>query len=805
MSFKRNIVLISSAGLLQAVAPAVTQAEEAQRLEEVMVTARKREESILAVPVTMTALSEQTLEQFKIDDFYSVAERVPGLTIGTGQGSFGGYVVMRGVGHSLRSATTDTSSSLNIDGMQFSSGLAFSAGMFDVAQVEVLKGPQALFFGKNSPGGVIALRTADPGDEREVVFRAGAEYEAEQYQGQVIVSGPVTDTLGMRLGLSYSERDSYFKNKADQDLLAPNHPGGLTPPKNFDEADELITRFTTLWNPTDRFSARFKLNYTDYENTGDAGHQQGTSCPDGTQGYAGFPFMTGDDCKLDDTFSISLLDPDYFPQGIANNGVPYVDRSQWFTTLELNWEITSDLTLTSLTGYWDLDHESLYNACNCSATPTWGVEHTLDREDWTQELRLTSNYDGRWNFMLGGFYQDAEMTSGFRLPISTAITDFAGLPAGILGIGVDSSIDVESVSLFGQVTFDLTDKIELSAGTRYTDEERTASYYEYANTGGTTINPSTPKISNDNFSPEYAITYRPTGELTLFASYRKGFKSGSYNDLLTDLSGNEEPFGDETVEGFEFGVKSLLLDGRLTANASIYSYEYDDMQLGALRIVEGVFTFPIVNAAKSTIEGVEFDASYLVESVPGLILFVGGNYNDAEFDDFDSATCYTGQTIALGCDQNQDPVTGRFGSQDLSGEPLDKAPEWSGFVGFDYTHQMSSGYTLALGATVNYSDDYWTVVSRPDDSTQQDSYTKTSASISLRSPNDTWELALIGKNLEDEITIGNCSVANIQNGSFFSNGMESGFPEQDSIVLNGESICVPEPGREIWLQFTYRM
>lgn len=199
MSSRIFLLSAVAAGLALQTTPATAQEPEAGQLEEVLVTARKREESILQVPVVATALTHDQLAAFATSSLYAVADRVPGLLFGSGTGSFGAQVSLRGVGTATLNATIDQSVSLNIDGMQMTQGLAYKLGQFDMAQVEVLRGPQALYYGKSSPGGVISIHTANPTDEFEVIASGGYEFEANTTRGELILSGPVSDTLGLRL------------------------------------------------------------------------------------------------------------------------------------------------------------------------------------------------------------------------------------------------------------------------------------------------------------------------------------------------------------------------------------------------------------------------------------------------------------------------------------------------------------------------------------------------------------------------------------------------------------------------------
>lgn len=778
-----------------------------QSIEEVVVTARKRAESIHNVPVVVTALGQEQLEKFAINDIYNLSNRTPGLKIGTGQGTFGAQVSMRGIGTSALSASIDQSVALNIDGLQLSQGLAFNAALFDVAQIEVLKGPQGLFFGKNSPGGVISVRTADPGTEAEVIVRAGHEFDAREKRGELVLSGPVGDTLGLRLATAFTDSKGYFTNTARPSALSGGVPGGLDPKyRTFPHDEELIVRGTALWEPSDALRARLKLTHIDFDRQGEGGHPQLVNCPNGLDSFLGIPIAVGDDCRLDDRSSIADLDPAFFP-GIPNGGVPYLRREQNFATLELDDQLGTDLTLTSVTGFYDVKGDLVINAATSGTVPTIGLEGGMAREDFTQEVRLTSDYQGRFNFMAGAYYQKSEIEDYSILPVNHGFLEY-GFPPRL--IDSTHTIDVEAKSLFGQVMWHATPELEFALGARWTDEARRQK--TFVNAEFTTdvmfipgvnapawVDLDVPRLSSSNLSPEITATWRPNDDITLFGALKKGFKSGSFNTLGATTS--DQSYDDEEIMGGEVGIKTRLLDRRLTFNAAAYYYQYDDMQVGTLENTGTAFRFRTINAASSEIYGVELEADYLSLSIPGLSLRAALNYNHSRFDSFTDAPCYVGQTVELGCDRNPDPGTGLFTAQDLSGRPLLRAPDWTALAGFDYEYPLASGQVLVLGATAHYSSEYEAALAMVR-STRQDAYVKTSASIALRAANNAWELALIGNNLSDRVTSGNCTVANIANGSIFGGTIDGGAESGPAGV--GQSVCWSDRGREVHLQFTLR-
>lgn len=775
--------------------PAVT-------LDAIQVSARKRKESIFEVPVIANVMTQEMLERTKIDDLYAVATRVPSLLLGNGVTSSGVQVSLRGIGTTAINPTMDNSVSLNIDGLSLSQGAAYGLGMFDVAQIEVLKGPQSLFFGKNNTAGVISLRSADPTDEVEVIGRVGYEVEAEEKTGEVIFSGPVSDSLKLRLAARVSDQEGYFRNEA----VAVPGLGGRTPEfRNYAPTKEVLLRGTALFDPNDHFSARLKLNYSDYRMDGGASGFQTAYCPEGTGGVAplNISFLAGEDCKADGVIRRPWFDLTAFPDAGENGGVPFEDSTQMFGTLEMNFGLTNDLTLTSVTGHYTNDFRSLFAGSTSSVAQLMAQTYQFDNKQFSQELRLFSDYQDRpVNFMLGAFYQKGELRNE---------TNIGGNI--LMGLGrnlqhVLNIVDIEAKSVFGQVTWDVTDKLELSGGARWTDETRTHELYNLNTSIGPIgeVSRLDPKINASNVSPEMSLAYKANEDLTLFASYRTGFKSGSFAGINYTPPNRPASFGEEEAKGGEVGVKFRAFDRKFSANLAAYSYKYTDLQVGALELSDVgngsylVFTRTL-NAASADVRGVEFDMSYMPESVSGIVFNAALNYNHARYDSFPNAPCGNGQTISQGCDQLLNPTTGRYSAQDLSGRRLVRAPDWSGFVSFDHEIYLTDGKRINYGAGLNYVSDYATTLVDPP-GFPQDAFIKYDAQVALSGRDNKWEIALIGRNLGDENVVGRCSNDNSQNGGILggqiSGAVNGGPAGQD------EASCYVERGREVWARFSWR-
>jgi iron complex outermembrane recepter protein len=784
---------------------AKAQAQPAQNmLSEIIVTARKRQESILNVPVVEVALPQAQLERLQFQDLRNLNARVPGLQIGESNLSVGTQVSLRGIGTNTLNAGVDQSVSLNLDGLQLTQGLAYGSAMFDVGQVEVLKGPQALFYGKNSPGGVISVRTADPTDAFELIGRYGHEFEARENRGELIFSGPVNDQLRLRLATLWYQSDGFFFNKG----FATPGLGGQTPLSSREPNDKgYVVRGTAIWRPMEVFDARVKINLT-HDRQDEAGKEQFVSCPEGAVAVPGFgiPFLgNGEDCKQDRIVRVIDMDPRYYP-GIPNNGIPYADTTQQFGTVELNWRPSPDVTITSTTGYYDVRNSGLINAqFSTAAGPTFAASNRYSRHDFTQELRLNTEFDGAWNVTAGGFMQDAEVRNRTAIGSNTAI----GLPPLLL----DGShkLQIKSYSAFGQARWEVIPTLEVALGARWTHERRSDEAFNFFGAFVGPVPLANPSISSDNLSPELTLTYTPTDNITVFGSLKKGFKSGSFDITTFVLPDQDNSFGDERVKGGEIGLKSRWFDRRLSLDLAFYDYRYEGLQVGVSRSVEagGIPFVQTLNAGSARVYGVDFDAAYRPEQIEGLELHTYVEWNQARFKSLDGVPCWGGMLVSEGCNQVFDPTLngglGGFTGSSMSGYPLQRAPDWQVSFGLSYERPLPNGMSIVLANENQYSSKYLTVLGASREDFYQKEFFKTDVNLSLRGKDERWELALIGKNLGNELTRDNCSAFNQQNS--FLGGQITGSPTTGSDrgpAGQDEVACFLSRGREVWVRMTYR-
>ncbi len=852
---KTRSLLMASAGMAIAMTGMSTTAFAADD-ETITVTARKQQESILEVPVVMTALGEAQLERAQIVNLTDVAKKVTGLQFGVASVESGNLVSMRGYGTNALDPGVDASVSLNIDGLQITQGMAYQVGFFDMQQIEVLKGPQALFFGKASPAGVISVRTADPGDEVEVIAKTGYEFVAQEWRNELILSGPLSDTLGVRLAGSYTDMGGFFKNNATPNTTLGMALGSLPMPKRFGETESIMLRGTVLFEPSSNFSARLKLNYTRDDQLG-AQAGQVIDCPDGLNSNvfgSNVFFSLNENCKADRNVAIVGMNPAVFTGMDAfRGGRPAVLTRQKFGTLELNYDATPEISLTSVTGYYRMSTWVDFN-CSYSGQAASGCMTTkrLKRTEFTEELRVASDFSGPFNFTLGGFYQDGEITNDLTLAGNTALFQsqaFARLFDGT------HDIDIETISLFGQGRFEVTPELELAAGVRYTDEKRTSTptaidlFGAFPNTAGagsvyTDFATEHPNIRSKTWSPEFTVTYKPTEDLTFFGSWKQAYKSGSYNIVLAAAPGRPDFFGDERIRGFEVGMKGRFANRQLDFNLAGYHYKVSGIQVQVNLPFNGLIpVLTTLNAASAKIYGIDADFTFRPDAIDGLEIFGAINYNHARFTSFPNAPCFASQTFAGGCNLAPAPTndafpsfdfsdpeaagldpalfplndfvptsgtnpnfglrTFRYTNSDLSGSRLPRAPDWSANIGFHYETPATDGVIFGIGGDAQIQSKYIAVLGT-DDGTEnfQKAFAKLNVHFSFKDENNAWEVAFIGNNLTNKMTLSNVNKANYANGVVLP-GMTVGGPALGP-AGRAPTTGTIDRGRELWIRLTFR-
>ncbi|MDB5456645.1 MAG: TonB-dependent receptor [Caulobacter sp.] len=795
--------LLSAPALARAQTPP---AEEAVAgLDGIVVTARRRDEAPISVPVSVTVLGSAQLKALAVDSLQDLRAVTPGISVGEVSGGVGGTVALRGVGTTAGSNPTfEQTVAINVDGVQLSRGGAVRVGQIDMEKIEVLRGPQALFFGKNSPAGVISITTADPTSTFQSEVRGGYEFNAGERQLEATISGPVTDTLGARLVVYGADMDGWRDNIADTAAAANAiRPGSVTgathrgPQQKF-----FFTRGTLKWRPTEGFDARLKLSYADNKGIGynQAGGFQRIYCPNGApqlapqstalNGGAANPALATalsvDNCRADATYANGNINPAFLvgspegftdPEGAGN-------YSQQLYSLEMNYRPNDWLTLTSVTG-WAKNED--FRADTYAVAPSDSVAANdftgnTGYTQFTQEARLATALSGPVNFLVGAFYEDSGLETYTR-------NILAGAPLFL------HTIDGKTRSVFGQAIWDITGTLELAGGLRWSKESK-----DFAVSRNGAPQPVAPGSADfKNTSPEVTLTWRPTHRLTLYGAYKQGFKSGGFAAATNTGAAFTSPLNalylPESAEGFEGGVKALLFEGALRINTAAYDYDYTNLQVNSLDNSSGVPVIRVNNAGAATVKGVESDFTLKLAGAPGLTIRGAANYNDAKYTNF-LATCYIGQTLAEGCNLLLNPTTGRYTGQQLAGRRLVNAPEWTGSLGAAYTGKtFIDGLEWGMNVDGLYKSQY---NPHPElhPGAQQDGVAFLNAGVRVFRDDHRWELALIGRNLTEKYRV---DVA--------SNVPQTGIATRTGSALTGGLADLSgnvNRGREIMLQLTFR-
>jgi outer membrane receptor protein involved in Fe transport len=747
----RNILLGGCAAVSVACgigAPALAQDAEANAYpdeNEIIVTARRRVETAQETPVALTVLNEALLDRYGIKGVAGIQSLTPGLFTGESSGAMGGTISLRGVGSGDSMAFIDQAVSSNVDGVPISSAQILRAAQMDLRQIEVLRGPQALFFGKNSPGGIISMTTADPGDRVEAMARAGYEFKAREKYAELTYSTPLSDTVGLRLAGRYSRMQGYVN------VVSPNVAGTLPMDINrFPKQNETFVRGTLVWKPSDRVSVRLKATLTDTDMVGGSSNFSDiVACP---YGVPQRPSEDASNCRNDGTIILNKMTPAAMalspylgnPNGNRNN-------QQQLLTGQIDYKISDQMTLTAVSGYYGIQERLTSNGgYGPVSNNLFGVR--FKNSQFSQEVRLASSFDGPLDFLVGGFFEDR------KLYTLTSIV----VPQFSLRLPTESTHQKQtSYSAFGQLLFDPTDQVQVTIGGRYTHElKNLLDYTVQTVVGGAFQAPvdvttlaayGKTKLTFNNFSPEATVTWKPAQDVMLFASYKRGFKSGGFdagytNGGIVANPARSQTFNPEKVNGAEVGLKSSFADRQITLNLTGYWYDYKGLQVSVFDTVARAFR--LQNAAAARVRGLEAELRYKPNAVPGLSLHATGAFNNAKFRKY-LADCYQGQTAALGCNQIVNSTTGVFTAQDLSGERLRKAPKFAATFGGYYETALSSALMLGLSVDGSYSGGY-EFGTNYQPLAYQDAFTKLDATLRLFTQDNRWELAAIGRNLTNK-------------------------------------------------------
>jgi outer membrane receptor protein involved in Fe transport len=704
------------------------------QLEEVIVTATKRTESVQDIPMSVQAVSGEKLNAMAISELGDLATTIPNFSIGDGVTT--NLITMRGMG-SGEDRSFEQSVSMFVDGIYMPRSRQTRSPFFDADRVEILRGPQAVLFGLNSTAGAISIHSAvnHPGDEFEARITGEYETEYEGGKGTLVVGGSPLDSLGLRLAVESGESgDGYIDNI---------HLGDQG------DTESTVARVSAVWEPTDTLIATARYNYVDYEVHGQTA--------EATNRFA--KLLDNGDGKLNwENTGIGELLPLLAP--ISQHDLTKPGSEQEVNNFSLNLDyLVGEYTLTGLFGYSDYDY-SLSTDLDGVAFAGAGIPGlSLDAmsyeeyEQYSGEIRLTSPGGETFDYVVGIYYQDSTLTSDQpniqQLPPGFVLPDSNFLERGNNVFEQDATL----WSGFVSVTWNMTDAFRLIGGGRYSDDDKDwtrssicqHSFDEGANWVPASFNTGAcalasdqgGNIGSDNFMPEIVAQYDWGDDTMVFAKYSESAKSGGAA-TGTSVPDGEIVYDDETAKGFEVGLKTSFADGMAEFNAVAFYTEFDDLQVKSSTFAGTRVVTTIGNAGQATTQGIELDGRWAATDW----LTLGGAvaYLDASYDDYKGGPCNTsGSTPAS--------ITGK--GCDLDDEDLPFSPEWSGSVFADVVFPLTGGLNLVGNVTASYSDEYLSDGTLEPE-LMQDSYTKYDASIGLAAADNRWNVSVIGKNLSDE-------------------------------------------------------
>ena len=731
--------------------------ESAGGLADIIVTARRRVESVQDVPVAVQAISAETLERRDLTSLEKIAATTPQFSVARASNGAGAQLTMRGIGSNATSIGIEQSVAVVVDSVYYGQGRIINEGFFDLARVEVLKGPQALFFGKNATAGVISLTTADPGDEREIIARVGYEFKAQQAYGEAVFSTPLSDSAGIRIAVRGSKMwGGYYKNLATGYNYTTINAANLAatprfaPPAAEDQPQEkeLIGRVTLKLEPSDRLAFTLKASGAYNSTIGNGWNYTPVNCVTGfTQNNPAYA------CKRD-----FIQYQNNFPDALAqtlpyarSDGALYNKYKSWQTTGTLNYSL-DDVTLTSITNY-NWNNNKFGCDCDFLGGSVWATESSSFRA-FSEEIRALTSFDGPVNLMVGGLYQHTKRDFYQAVVFAGSEDTRAATENTYISYAKLSQTKGETLSAYGQAIWKIVPTLEATAGVRYIHETKDSFFTQpYVNALLTGLfRPQSAAVNGtllgnqtfNDWSPDITLSWKPSPGIMIYGGYKNAYKSGGFsnsaiNSALATNPAQDLQFNPEKGRGFETGIKTTFADRQVRFNVSAYSFGYTNLQIDYFNAQ--IFAYVTYNAGRARSKGIETEFEFAPRAVEGLSLHGTLNYNKSKYTSF-IAPCYSGQSIALGCTM----LIGGVQFQDLGGVETANAPKWTATAGVSYDTPVGNGFKLGLNVDTRYSDSYLGS-SFGDPRTRQKSYAVLDAGIRFGAENDRWQVALIGKNL----------------------------------------------------------
>ncbi len=710
----RCTACLLSASMIAIAAPAWAQSDSSEKsaltLDEIIVTAQKREENQQKVPISITTATSEFMDSNDIRTLEDLNGSIPGLFT-TGTVAYNtAPISVRGIGGSNGSAAffNDAPVATYVDGVYVARSTIPTTNLQDVDSIQVLRGPQGTLYGRNSTAGAILITTKRATDEFEAELRAGYA-RFNEFNIGAVVSGPISENLSARASIGYSDKPGFGVNIADNN----NAIGG---------SQDFTARLSLNFEPSDAVS--FDLIGEFYSRRAQPALIAISSV--GTNGTADPNIVRPD---LDQVLEDRLFD---FP--VANRS----DSDTVSLTLLGEWDL-GELTLNSVTGYRDWDFIGEQDSDSTSVDAFTNRAPIRSRQ-FSQEFRLASADDKRLSWILGAYYLNEDLDIEVTI---NRLRSFGG--AGFRTFAI-STLDTDALALFGDGTFDITDKFSLTLGWRYSYETKKFStirddiVINGGVVGGVMRAPgeafrSFPLFNSEetfeDFSPRVVLDYQVNDDVFLYASYSQGFKSGGFNTF-----GATAAYGPESTDSFEVGYKSELMDNRVRLNASVFYNDYSGLQIRTPIPAGGAI---IDNIGVAEIKGAELEVSAAIAEG----FTVSGNiaYLDAEIVE----GVIVGVASNVGVRTIGGPVP--TAPLDLSGNRLTRSPKWQTYLNATYEKPVGD-YLAAFSATFKYQDSVFYAETHQDvDVFTGEAWSEVDLRLVISDPDDSWQVAFYGQNV----------------------------------------------------------
>lgn len=674
--------------------------EAAATVDDIVVTARRREETLKDVPVAVSAYSSERLEATGSADITELTRTAPSLTLQAARGSNSTLIsFIRGVGQQDPLWGFEPGVGLYVDDVYIARPQAAVLDIFDIERIEILRGPQGTLYGRNTIGGAIKYVTRRI-DAEEPEGNIRASYGSFN-QRDIVASAelPFSDTFAVSASLARYLRDGYGKN--------------LNTGAEHYNKDVTAARFSAEWTPTDSLFFRLAGDIVQDDSNARHGHREIAPAPSSVYDTES---GAGDRNRVES-------------KGVSLTG---------------EWSVNDWLTLKSVTAYRDGQTRGAIDFDNLPQ-PLLDIPAAYDDDQFSQEFQALFSGD-RWSGVAGVYYLDASASGAFDTVLGAA--NLTTLTAG--------SVDTKSYAVFGDFSYDVTDALSVSVGGRWTHDEKTGTVFRqqylgikspyFGNTAaipfGVPRTDYTRTREFEEFTPRVSVSYKINPDFTTYASWGKGFKSGGF-DMRGDAvayPGTVDGYDPETVETFEIGLKGSALDRRFNFATAIYDSSYEDQQITTQYPSGATVASVVDNVGSSSIRGWEFEGSF---RATGNLVFNGMlSYTDAQFDEF-LAYIPTGP-LNPSCPAEPGCFVDVSDARDFQ-----NTPEWTGSIGLTYTHDMADGSTLAFIPSASYRSDYQ-MFETPQPLLDQEGFWLYDASLVWTSASDRWTVGLHGKNLSDE-------------------------------------------------------